>query len=56
MTEQFTRAAENDSVADTRSAWSVYRMFRPRHKPVVPVGKKDKQGKIITNHIELKKL
>ena len=32
MTEQLTRAAENDSVADTRSAWSVYRKFRPRHK------------------------
>ena len=30
--------------------------MRPRHKPVVPVGKMDKQGNIVTNHTEHKKL
>ena len=33
-----------------------YRKIRLRHKPVVPVGKMDKYGNIVTNHTELKKL
>ena len=56
MAEQLTLAAEDDSTRGTRSAWSIYRKIRPRHKPVVPVGKKDKKGHIVSNHVELKKL
>ena len=53
MTEQLNLAAENDATKGTRSAWSIYRKIRPRNKPVIPVGKKDKQGHIVTNHSEL---
>ena len=48
MTEQLNLTAENDSTSGTRSAWSIYRKLRLRHKPVIPVGKKDKQGHIVT--------
>ena len=56
MAEQFSNASENDSTGGTRTTWSIYRKMRPRHKPVVPVGKMDKQGNIVTNHTEHKKL
>ena len=48
MTEQLNLTAENDSTSGTRSAWSIYRKLQLRHKPVIPVGKKDKQGHIVT--------
>ena len=56
MTKQLSLAAENDSTSGTRSAWSIYRKLRPKHKPVIPVGKKNKHGHIVTNHKELRKL
>ena len=56
MTDQLNLAAENNSTSGTRSAWSIYRKLWPRHKPVIPVGKKDKQGHLVTNHKELEKM
>ena len=53
MAEQLIIASENDSTAGTRTAWSIYRKSRPKHKPVVPVGKMDKHGNIVTYHTEL---
>ena len=56
MKDQLNLAFRNDSTNGTKSAWTIYRKLRPRHKPVIPVGKKDMLGNIITNHTSLKKL
>ena len=54
--DQLNFALKNDSTNGTRSVWTIYRKVRPRHKPVIPVGKKNQLGTIATNHMELKKL
>ena len=53
---QLISAAEQDSTHGTTTSWSIYRKMRPKHKPVIPVGKKDKNGEIITNQTQLKNL
>ena len=56
MKDKLNVALEDDSTNCTRSAWTIYRKLRPRHKPVIPVGKINNLGTIVTNHMELKKL
>ena len=56
MRAELIQAAEFDSTKGTKSTWGIYRKLRPKHKPVVPVGKKDNKGKIVTNQEELKAL
>ena len=55
MKEKLNLAFKNDSTNGTKSAWTIYRKLRPKYKPVIPVGKKNNLGIIVTNHIELKK-
>ena len=55
MKDKLNVALEDDSTNCTRSAWTIYRKLRPRHKPVIPVGKINNLGTIVTNRMELKK-
>ena len=42
--------------AGRRKMWSFLKKIFPKITPGVPTGKKDRNGKIITNHLGLKKL
>ena len=40
MKDQLNSASKHDSTSGTRTVWTTYRKLRPRHKPLIPVGKR----------------
>ena len=53
--DQLNFAVNNNLTNETRSAWTIYRKVRPKKEPVIPVGKKNQLGTIVTNRMELNK-